>query len=221
MSALTCAETRDVAPELALGVLCGAERAEALQHIDECGPCRTFVGELTDATDALPLLAPEAEPPPGFERRIVARFGSARRRTVRRWITVVAATAAAATIISVVVVRVADRDDVPSASETAVSDVRSVPMIGGDGSPVGWAFVSDGRPAAVGVSVAYGLDAGRYTIEMQLESGPSLEVGGLNVVDGHGVWSGTADVADASATATAVTLVDAAGTVVCRATLVD
>ena len=221
MSALTCAETRDVAPELALGVLGGAERAEALQHIDQCGPCRSFVGELTDAADALPLLAPEAEPPLGFERRAVARFGSARRRAIRRWVTVVAATAAAATIVSVVVVRVTERDDVPSASETAVSDVRSVPMVGGDGAPVGWAFVSDGRPAAVGVSVSYGLEAGRYTIEMQLASGRSLEVGDLRVVDGHGAWSGTAGVTDASTTATAVTLVDPSGTVVCRATLVD
>jgi hypothetical protein len=221
MSSLSCAEAREVAPELALGVLGGAERAEALQHIDQCGPCRAVVAELTDAADALPLLAPEAEPPLGFERRMLARFGSARRRTVRRWITVVAATAAAAAIVSIVVVRVAERDDVPEVSEQAVSDVRSVPMIGGDGTPVGWAFVSDGRPAAMGVSVAYGLDAGRYTIEMQLASGRSLEVGGLNVVDGHGVWSGTADVTDASATATAVTLIDSAGTVVCRATLVD
>ncbi len=219
MSTLSCAEMRDLAPELALGVLSGAERAETLQHVDQCGPCRSFVGELTDAADALPLLAPEAEPPLGFERRVLARFGSARRRTVRRWITVVAATAAAAAIVSVVVVRVAERDDVPAASETAVSDVRSVPMIGGEGSPVGWAFVSDGRPAAVGVSVSYGLGAGRYTVEMLLGSGRSLEIGALNVVDGHGAWSGTADVPDAGATA--VTLVDPSGAVVCRATLVD
>jgi len=216
MSVLSCAETRDLASELALGVLSGAERAEALAHVDSCGPCRTLVGELTDAADALPLLAPEAEPPAGFEGRVLGALGRRRRRAVRRWVSVVAATAAAATIVSVVLVRVLERDR-PSSSPTAVSDVRSVPMIGGDGARVGWAFLSDGRPAAVGVSVSYGLPAGRYDVRLVRGERPALVAGVVEVADGHGAWSGTADVIDADVTAIALVAPD--GTVVCRAVL--
>ncbi len=219
MSAFSCAETRDLAPELALGVLGGAERAEALEHVDGSGPCRTFGGERTDAADALPLLVPEAEPPLGFERRVVATFSGARRRAVRRWVAVVAATAAAATIVSVVVVRIAERDDAGRAPEAAVSDVQSVPMIGADGNAVGWAFVSDGRPAAVGVSVAYGLQAGRYSIELAGGTAHAREVGAVTITDGHGAWSGTAELPESGATA--VRLVDRDGTVVCEATLAN
>ena len=34
MSVLTCAEVRELAPELALGMLGGAERAEVVLHVD-------------------------------------------------------------------------------------------------------------------------------------------------------------------------------------------
>lgn len=215
---LSCAETRDLAPELALGVLSGAERAEVLAHIDDCGRCRTFVGELTDAADALPLLAPEAEPPAGFERNVLDILGRRRRRAVRRWVTVVAATAAAAAIVSIVVVRVVEREP-SSSAPTAVSDVRSVPMVGNDGSRVGWAFLSDGRPAAVGVSVAYGVMSGSYDIRLERGDERPLTVGALEVTDGHGAWSGTAEVEESDATGVALVAPD--GTVVCRATLVD
>ena len=74
MSVPTCPEVRELAPELALGIVGGPERAEALQHASECGPCRALVGELAEAADALTLLAAEAEPPPGFEERVLAEF---------------------------------------------------------------------------------------------------------------------------------------------------
>src|SRR6266542_2895143 len=60
MSRSMCTEVRDLAPELALGIVGGPERAEALQHASECGPCRALVGELAEAADALPLLVAEA-----------------------------------------------------------------------------------------------------------------------------------------------------------------
>src|SRR5439155_1696018 len=60
MSVPTCPEVRELAPELALGIVGGPERAEALQHASECGPCRALVGELAEAADALTLLAAEA-----------------------------------------------------------------------------------------------------------------------------------------------------------------
>ena len=101
MSAPMCGDVRELAPELALGIVGGPERADALQHASECGPCRALVGELAEAADALTLLAPESEPPPGFEERVLAALKAPRRRMRRRAAVMVAAAAAAAAIVSI------------------------------------------------------------------------------------------------------------------------
>lgn len=220
MSTLTCAEVRDLAPELALGVLGGAERAETLAHIDDCAPCRSLVGELTDASELLPLLAREAEPPPGFETRVLAAVGGRPRGRRLRWVAVVAATAAAAAIVSIVTVRVVDRgrDDDRVAAGSAVSEVVSAPMVGAGGANVGWAFVSDGRPAAIGLSVDYLLPTGTYSIEAVRADGRKVKPGTMSVTDGRGVWSGTVKVPEDGLVV--IYLVDAGGQVVCQAYLV-
>jgi hypothetical protein len=218
VSAMGCAEVRDLAPELTLGVLGGAERAEAILHVNECGPCRSFVGELTDAADTLPLLVREAEPPPGFERRVLSSIGGERGRGIRRWVTVVAATTAAATILSIVAVRLVDhgRDEQPAARRTAISEARSLPMVDATGQNVGWAFVSDGRPAAVGVSVAYSLPTGRYGVELLTgEAGRQVDLGRITVTGGGGSWAGTARLPRSGSAS--IALVDATGNIVCRA----
>jgi anti-sigma factor RsiW len=63
----------DTAPELALGLLTGAERAEAVAHLHECAAYRAEVARLTDVADALRDLT-AAEPPAGFETRVLARL---------------------------------------------------------------------------------------------------------------------------------------------------
>jgi hypothetical protein len=220
MHELTCAELRELAPELALGVLDGAERAEALAHVERCGACRAVVGDLTGAAEALPLAAPEAEPPPGFEGRVLRVLGAGRRRARQRWAKVVALTAAAAAIVSIVVVRVIDRgrDDTPSAvvADVAVNEVWSAPMVADSGLDVGRAFVSDGNPAAVGLSVRYGIPTGEYTIEARRRDGTTLDVGKVTVTDGQGSWAGTAPTRRGDVVA--VSLVDAGGDAVCTAT---
>jgi hypothetical protein len=66
----------DVAAELALGVLTGRERADALAHLDRCPPCRETVDQLTMTGEQLLELLPPAEPPAGFETRVLARLDS-------------------------------------------------------------------------------------------------------------------------------------------------
>ena len=72
---LTCAEVRDLAPELALDLLDGAVRAAALEHVETCVACRQEVVSLTGAADEILLLVPTVAPPPGFADRVVARLG--------------------------------------------------------------------------------------------------------------------------------------------------
>jgi hypothetical protein len=75
--AMNCGEFNDVAAELALGVLTGKERAEALAHLEGCDPCREHVRQLALTGEELLGLVPSQEPPPGFETRVIARLGLA------------------------------------------------------------------------------------------------------------------------------------------------
>ena len=77
MDDMSCDEFAGVAAELALGVLTGRERAAALAHLDGCESCREQVRELTMAQDELLALLPSAEPPAGFESRVLERIGLA------------------------------------------------------------------------------------------------------------------------------------------------
>jgi hypothetical protein len=72
---MDCGEFSDVAAELALDVLTGRERADALAHLERCDACRETVRQLAMTGEELVGLLPAAEPPPGFESRVLSRIG--------------------------------------------------------------------------------------------------------------------------------------------------
>ena len=203
---LTCSDVRDLAPELALGIVDGEHRAEALSHTETCSACRSLVADYTQAADALPLAVAEAEPPEGFERRVLHELGAGRRRT-RRVVALVAVAAAAAAIFSIVGVRLVEHDDGGGGSApVAAQEVRQALMVADEGAPVGWAYVSDGRPATVSVAVAYELPSGDYQVVLQPDGATAVTLGRMQVTDGHGSWS-TVTETDTSGEAT-IALVD-------------
>jgi hypothetical protein len=71
---LGCAGFADMPAELALGVLTGRERAEALAHLEHCAACQENVRQLTMKAEQLLQLLPAVEPPPGFETRVTERL---------------------------------------------------------------------------------------------------------------------------------------------------
>ncbi len=75
MNEMSCAMLADVAAELALGVLTGRERGDAIDHLDGCEACREDVRKLMATGDELLALLPLAEPPAGFETRVLDRLG--------------------------------------------------------------------------------------------------------------------------------------------------
>ena len=94
MSGATCDEARAAAPELALGMLDGEERARVLAHARGCPACRAHLDELAGVAQEILTVAPVHEPPPGFESRVLdaltpQRPPAARRR--RRWVPAIAA----------------------------------------------------------------------------------------------------------------------------------
>jgi hypothetical protein len=217
VSALSCAEVRELAPELALGILGGAERAEVVMHVNGCARCQAYVAELTEAADAIPQLAPEAEPPPGFEMRVLHRLGERERRTRRRWIATAVAVAAAAIIVSITAVRVIDAND--ATNESATGTTRSIPrpvavsMQGGTlGLPAGWAYVNDLH--GVAVAVDYGIPSGRYAVEVTPTKGAPTAIGSIDVTDGRGSWTGRST--DPLRAGSRIALVDSSGAEMCH-----
>ena len=217
MSVYSCAQFREVAPELALGVLAGAERAEAIIHANGCARCQALVTEFTEVADALPLLAPEHEPPPGFEQRVLAAGRARRRRLTRRWIASAAAIAAAAAILSITIVRVVDAgNDAGSALATA-EPVAARMVTDTGGWSAGWAYVTNGT--SVAVTINYELGTGRYRIVGTPPDGGSTTMGTIAVVDGQGSWTGHSPVRLESSVT--IALVGADGQAWCHGTVTE
>jgi len=214
VSVYSCAQLREVAPELALGVLSGAERAEAIIHVNGCARCQALVNELTEVADALPLLAPEHEPPPGFESRVLAAGRARRRRTTRRWVASIAAAAAAAAILSITIVRVVESND--SASTVAMREPVEVRMVTTPGAyPAGWAYVTNGT--SVAVAVDYHFPSGRYRVVVVPHGGTSATIDTMTVADGRGSATGRSPVPLPGGST--IELVAAEGNTVCHGTV--
>ena len=122
---MTCAELEELAAELALGTVAGAERARALDHLAGCPSCRELVDQLARVADNMLLLAPVIEPPPGFESKVLARMGVApvqqlRRPRGRRVLVGVAALALVAAMSGAGVAWLTEENDRPAEIRTVL-----------------------------------------------------------------------------------------------------
>lgn len=166
MPPLRCSQLRDMAPDVALGLLTGKERAIALEHLEGCSGCRAEVAPLAGVADEVLLTAPEATPPEGFDRRVLARLTEARAapttapsrpagpghlharrgRHRRRKLAAGAVLAAAAAVVLVAAVLVS-RDD------RSTPTVETAEMATGVGEVVGTATIRSGNPATLAVDL--------------------------------------------------------------------
>ena len=177
-----CAKMREMAPELALGVLVGAERGEALAHLAGCAECRHLVDELSEAADALLLLAAEAEPSAGFESRVLARLAADEpRRRPWRWI----ATAAAAVVLAAAATGIAVHHH---DGRLADLHVRTAALRARTGKEAGDVYVMEGKPSWVIMSVS-SKGAGRsYLCELYFRDGRVVRAGQFTGSDHEGWW---------------------------------
>lgn len=180
--------------ELALGTLTGQERARVLEHLATCADCRHELQSLAEVGDELLLLAPSAEPPVGFESRVLEGLPSApaRRSPSRRWILAAAALVFAGAVGggAMYLVDQPDRELAQSYRRTlGVADgtyVAARPFVGRDGSQVGYAFGYQGSPSWIFCVVREG-EAGTYDIEVTTADGTSV-AGHMQVSGGSGTW---------------------------------
>lgn len=186
-----CAKLHEVAPELALGVLVGAERGEALAHLSGCAECRHLVDEMSQVADSLLLLAAEAEAPLGFESRVVARLAADQpRRRPWRWI----ATAAAAVVLAAATGFVVHIYDSPAAD----LHLRTAALRAGSGTETGdvYVYAAAGRPGWVFMSVESAVAGQSYVCELNFRDGRVVRAGPFTVAERTGWW-GTKVVAGA------------------------
>jgi anti-sigma-K factor RskA len=189
-------EIRELAPELALGIVEGEERGRALQHLAECPDCRRYVESLSEVADELLLLAPHREPPVGFESRVLGEVLPApqpKRR--RRWLPVLAPVAAAAAAAAIVLAIVAP--DLRLAShyrktlDTAHgTEFESYVLRGPGDAQVGTVFSYEGSPSWVNIDVASGHRTGLTSAELVTKDGSPIPLGWFHLDAGgaSGGW---------------------------------
>ena len=216
MTPVDCTAARDAAPELALGILDGAERAEVLLHVAGCPACQAYVSDLAVVADGLASLAPEVEPPFGFSRRVDAAIRGPRRHLHRRVVTGVAAAMAAAAIAVAALTGVVGGG---SSTPVAAPTLRTVSMIGDGGARVGRVAVAGATRASLAVTVDYAVPDGTYALQLTAPDGSSTRVGWITISGGRGQWVGTTTLPHQDDVN--LQLVAATGTVVCHAQVTE
>lgn len=175
-----CEETRELAPELALGIVEGEERGRALEHLADCPDCRRRVDELSEVADELLLLAPHREPPVGFESKVLSEVLPAppKRRRRRRLSLVLAPAAAAFAAAAIVLAIVAP--DLRLAShyrqtldQANGKEFESYALSGGD-THVGTVFSYEGSPSWVHIDVDPAHRAGLTRAELVTDDGTQV-----------------------------------------------
>jgi NAD(P)-dependent dehydrogenase (short-subunit alcohol dehydrogenase family) len=227
LSDMGCEEFAEVAAELALGVLTGRERADALAHLDGCDTCRENVRRLTLTGEELAGLVPDAEPPPGFETRVMERLGlvapapqpaapepTARKRGFRFTRRMLTAAAVTVTVAAAGLggwgLRAATAT--PTASGPPLS---SAALLTASHQPVGKIFVYGGDPRWLYMAVDVAARYGAVTCQLVGKDGRITTVGSFPLVDGYGYW-GSPDPVDNGSLAGA-RIVSTGGTVLATA----
>ncbi|HZC98903.1 MAG TPA: zf-HC2 domain-containing protein [Actinomycetes bacterium] len=192
---LGCHQVREVAPELALGVLTGQERAAALHHLAGCASCRRHVAELAEVVDELLLLAPSREPPVGFESRVVGRLTGRPPTARRRWLAAIAAAAALAAALTAIGFQVATDQDRELAARYrhALQQANgryfgALPLRDAGGHRAGNVFGYEGSPSWIFVTVNSPSGSGAYTVELTTTDSRRFPLGTLTMTDGRGSW---------------------------------
>jgi hypothetical protein len=244
LNEMGCREFSDAAAELALGVLTGRERAQALAHLDHCASCREEVRQLTATGEGLLGLLPSVEPPAGFEARVMDRLGLAppapSPASQAGWIRRMSllgrkparpaapgqarpagrtrrALALAAVTLAVVAAGLGGWGLRPGTPAPAGAPLSSATLLSASHHAAGKIFVYQGSSRWLYMSVA--MPSGNGTVICQVESGDGhlTTVGSFRLTDGRGYWG--SPVPPTQGSLTGARLVGPGGTVLATASL--
>jgi hypothetical protein len=201
LNEMSCEEFADVAAELALGVLTGRERAQAITHLDQCDTCREHVRQLSLTGEEMLGLLPSREPPAGFETRVMGRLGHpavARRPKRTRRMLAAAAVALAALASGLGGWGLRGAISAPESTHAVQASLRSAALLTARHQTAGHIFLYNGSPRWLYMAVDTGIGVGNGTVICQLEAsdGRIFTVGSFRLNGGYGAW-GSPDPLDA------------------------
>jgi Putative zinc-finger len=192
-----CDDTRNLLAEVSLGIADGAERARVLDHVAGCAECRGELERHSAVADGLLALAPEAEPPPGFEVGVLRAIDppAPKRRRLLPRLAVVGAVAAAV-VVTALGMQAASSDDRRLADQyrAALAEANgtyfgSARLSDPAGRPGGVLFVYRGSPSWILVTVAPRHRAESTRAEIVARDGRRLPLSSFRLVDG--AWGGS------------------------------
>jgi hypothetical protein len=196
----SCDEVRPELAELALGVLSGRERATVLAHVEGCASCEAELDQLSALADQVLEVAPDAEPPVGFETAVFDRLraeaaptpvppaaaGASRDARGPAWLAVAAVVVALAFLGGWLADRAAHGR--PGLSSAAAPVVTTADLIGARG-PVGTVTAVAGSPGWLVMKVNAVVGSGQVACEVTVAGGATVHLGTFWVSAGYGQWS--------------------------------
>lgn len=184
-----CAIMRDALPELALGIADGHQRALALEHVAHCPDCRRELEQLTSLADELIALAPQHEPPPGFENRVLRQTTPRRaRRRLRRL--AVAAVVPAVAAVTALAINISYGSDLKLASQYRAAlrsadgtYFQSARLHSAKGQPAGIVYAYQGSPSWLFYTLNGHYGWGRYRTRVVTRFGSTFSLPASTLVN--------------------------------------
>ena len=197
-----CADVELLLPELALGTLTGEDRARSLEHLGGCHRCSDELRKLNELGDELLLLAPSAEPPVGFESRVVDRLGVGSRKWTQRKGALIAAAALLLILLSASATYFVGREDrglADSYQDTLrIADgeyVAAHRLTDTRGGSAGYIFGYQGSPSWIFCLISSRRTTTTYDVEVSSEDGRTWELGEISVHESEATWGGSLPIA--------------------------
>ena len=190
---MDCDGLAEVAAELALGVLTGRERAQAIMHLDGCGTCREHIRRLALTEEDLLGLLPGRGPPAGFETGVMGRIGFTgrhRRRPPRRprWMLAAAACHDHRGGGRAGRLGPARRRGFTPAGSVAQPALHAAALTTASDQPIGRVFLYTGRPGWLYMTVDTGSGNGTLICQLEGRDGRGITVGSFRLTGGYGPW---------------------------------
>ena len=232
---MSCGEFADVAAELALGVLTGRERAQAVAHLDECDSCREYVRQLSLTGEEMLGLLPSREPAEGFESRVMGRLGLATpsqaspggepdpkgqrspKHWTRRMLTVAAvALAVVACGLGGWGLRGAVAPSGGARGTTAEAPLREAALLTAAHQTEGKVYLYDGSPRWLYMAVdTHGSSNDSVICQLETRGGGTITIGSFQLEGGYGAWGSPDPIAASQVTGARLTTLS--GTVLATA----
>jgi hypothetical protein len=186
-----CERYVDNLAELALGTLTGRQRFATLGHVESCTHCADELEQLSRVSDAVLHMAPDVEPPLGFEVRVCSRMESDQIRAPRHARHRLLLAGAAAVVALALGLGIGlSVGSSPSRTKVATT---SKPLLTAnlieDRTTVGGVSLYGGSTPVLTMDLVKSLVQGTVTCEIVTDSGATYDLGTFKVTNGYGAWA--------------------------------